>query len=92
MVMRKRVEAMLERMRPVMQADGGDIELVEVDGNSAGVRLTGTCLRRPSTHMAIYSAPNPRSGARSRSSKCYVCCEASNMTAPGTLVMERSST
>jgi Fe-S cluster biogenesis protein NfuA len=54
MVMRKRVEAVLERMRPFMQADGGDIELVEVDGNSASVRLTGTCLRRPSTHMAIY--------------------------------------
>ena len=34
MVTRERVEAVLERVRPFMQADGGDIELVDVEGNS----------------------------------------------------------
>jgi len=37
-----------------MQADGGDIELVEVHGNSADVRLTGMCAGCPSAHMTLY--------------------------------------
>ena len=43
------MEAVLARVRPFMQADGGDIELVDVSGNSAGVRLTGMCAGCPST-------------------------------------------
>jgi Fe-S cluster biogenesis protein NfuA len=54
MVTRERVEAVLERVRPFMQADGGDIELVDVDGNSADVRLTGMCAGCPSAHMTLY--------------------------------------
>ena len=38
----------------VLQADGGDIELVEVHGNSARVRLTGMCSGCPSAHMTLY--------------------------------------
>jgi Fe-S cluster biogenesis protein NfuA len=41
-------------VRPFMQADGGNIELVEVDGNSAAVRLTGRCAGCPSAHMTLY--------------------------------------
>jgi len=37
-----------------MQADGGDIELVEVAGNSADVKLTGMCAGCPSAHMTLY--------------------------------------
>ena len=37
-----------------MQADGGDIELVEVTGNSADVRMTGMCASCPSAHMTLY--------------------------------------
>ena len=51
MVSRERVEAVLDRIRPLMQADGGDIELVNVSGNDAQVRLTGMCSGCPSAHM-----------------------------------------
>jgi Fe-S cluster biogenesis protein NfuA len=54
MVNRERVEAVLERVRPFLQADGGDIELLEVQGNSAKVRLTGMCAGCPSAHMTLY--------------------------------------
>jgi Fe-S cluster biogenesis protein NfuA len=54
MVSRERVEAVLERVRPFLQADGGDIELLEVQGNNAKVRLTGMCAGCPSAHMTLY--------------------------------------
>jgi Fe-S cluster biogenesis protein NfuA len=54
MVTRESVEAVLERIRPFLQADGGDIELLEVDNRSAGVRLTGMCAGCPSAHMTLY--------------------------------------
>ena len=54
MVSRERVEAVLERIRPMMQADGGDIELLDVHENSARVRLTGMCAGCPSAHMTLY--------------------------------------
>jgi Fe-S cluster biogenesis protein NfuA len=54
MVSRERVEAVLDRIRPMMQADGGDIELVDVAGNSARVRLTGMCSGCPSAPMTLY--------------------------------------
>lgn len=40
----KRIEDTLEReIRPALKKDGGDIELVDVDGNRVQVRLQGTC-------------------------------------------------
>jgi Fe-S cluster biogenesis protein NfuA len=54
MVTRERVEAVLTRVRPFLQADGGDIELVEVSANSAEVKLTGMCAGCPSAHMPLY--------------------------------------
>jgi Fe-S cluster biogenesis protein NfuA len=54
MITRERVEAVLNRVRPFIQADGGDIELVEVAGNSADVKLTGMCAGCPSAHMTLY--------------------------------------
>jgi Fe-S cluster biogenesis protein NfuA len=47
----ERVQSVLDRVRPVMQADGGDIELLEVHGNSARVRLTSICSGCPSAHI-----------------------------------------
>lgn len=47
------VESVLNRLRPALQADGGDIELVEVDERSAGVRLTGMCAGCPSANMTF---------------------------------------
>ena len=54
MVSREQIESVLGRVRPMMQADGGDIELVDIRGNSAHVRLTGMCAGCPSAHMTLY--------------------------------------
>jgi Fe-S cluster biogenesis protein NfuA len=54
MITRERVESVLDRVRPFMQADGGDIELIDVTGNSAEVKLTGMCAGCPSAHMTLY--------------------------------------
>jgi Fe-S cluster biogenesis protein NfuA len=54
MITRERVESVLGRVRPFLQADGGDIELIAVEGNSAEVKLTGMCAGCPSAHMTLY--------------------------------------
>lgn len=51
---KERVEAVLDRIRPFLQADGGDIEVLDVAGNSATVRLTGMCAGCPSAHMTLH--------------------------------------
>jgi Fe-S cluster biogenesis protein NfuA len=54
MITKERVEAVLDRVRPYLQADGGDIVLVDVRGNSADVRLTGLCAGCPSAQMTLH--------------------------------------
>ncbi|HUC76385.1 MAG TPA: NifU family protein [Vicinamibacterales bacterium] len=54
MVSKENIQAVLDRVRPFLNADGGDIELVSVDGNSAAVRLTGVCAGCPSAHMTLH--------------------------------------
>ncbi len=39
----RRVAAALDKVRPALQADGGDIELVAIEGTDARVRLKGAC-------------------------------------------------
>jgi Fe-S cluster biogenesis protein NfuA len=41
--MKTNVENVLEKIRPALQADGGDVELVDVEGGVVKVRLTGAC-------------------------------------------------
>lgn len=41
--MKPEVERVLERIRPALQADGGDVQLVDVEGSVVKVRLTGAC-------------------------------------------------
>ncbi len=42
--MREKVEAALNRIRPLLQRDGGDVELVDVDDSGVvKVRLKGAC-------------------------------------------------
>ncbi len=53
MVSRERVQAVIERIRPLIQSDGGDIELLEVVDNTATVRLTGNCVGCPSAQMTL---------------------------------------
>jgi Fe-S cluster biogenesis protein NfuA len=54
MITTESVETVLGRIRPLMQADGGDIELVVVDGKSATVQLTGMCAACPSAQMTLF--------------------------------------
>ncbi len=37
------VRAEIEKIRPMLQQDGGDIELVSLDGGVVKVRLKGSC-------------------------------------------------
>lgn len=39
----QQVEAALDKIRPALQADGGDIELLALEGSNARVRLVGAC-------------------------------------------------
>ncbi len=39
----RRIERVIESIRPNLQADHGDVELVEVDGNIVYVNMTGAC-------------------------------------------------
>ncbi len=48
------VEKALEEIRPMLQADGGDVELVEIDeDNVVKVRLTGACGGCPMAMMTL---------------------------------------
>ncbi|MEP9366620.1 NifU family protein [Xanthobacter sp. VNH20] len=38
------IKAVIEEVRPNLQRDGGDCELLEIDGNKVMVRLTGACV------------------------------------------------
>jgi len=42
-----------EQIRPALQGDGGDIELVALDGRVAQVRLTGACNGCPSSSVTL---------------------------------------
>jgi len=39
----RRIETVLASIRPTLQRDGGDVELLDVDGKSVYVKLTGAC-------------------------------------------------
>jgi len=41
--MREKVEEILGRIRPRLQADGGDVELIEVNEGIVKLKLTGAC-------------------------------------------------
>ena len=51
--MREKVEAALEKIRPTLQADGGDVELVDVADGVVKVRLTGACGTCPMSTMTL---------------------------------------
>ena len=51
--MREKVEAALERIRPALRADGGNVELVDVKDGTVTVRLTGACGSCPMSSMTL---------------------------------------
>ena len=50
---KKAVELALAKIRPMLQRDGGDIELVEVTDGVVKVRLTGACKGCPMSQMTL---------------------------------------
>jgi len=54
MVTRERVETVLSRLRPFLVVDGGNIELLDVEGTSATVRLCGACAGCPTAHITLH--------------------------------------
>lgn len=54
MTLHERVEGTLQNVRPSLQADGGDVQLVEVNENGVvKVRLTGACHGCPMSQMTL---------------------------------------
>jgi len=52
--MKEKVEKALNKIRPSLQADGGDVELVEVKDNGVvKVKLTGACAGCPMSQMTL---------------------------------------
>ncbi len=52
--MKEKVQEALNKVRPQLQADGGDVELVEVtEGGLVKVRLTGACKGCPMSQMTL---------------------------------------
>lgn len=51
--MREKVEEVLAQLRPNLRADGGDIELIDVEEGVVTVRFTGACEGCPMRSMTL---------------------------------------
>ncbi len=51
--MKEKVERVIDKIRQYLQADGGDIELVEVEDGIVKVKLLGACKGCPMAQMTI---------------------------------------
>ena len=54
MTLKQRVETVLDEVRPTMQADGGNVELIEVtEDGIVRVKLTGACSSCPMATVTL---------------------------------------
>jgi len=51
--MEEEIRKAIEAIRPSLQADGGDIEFVGLNGNTVQVRLTGACHGCPHAQITL---------------------------------------
>ena len=51
--MREQVEKSLQKIRPMLQADGGDVELIDVQDGVVKLRLQGACAGCPGAQMTL---------------------------------------
>jgi Fe-S cluster biogenesis protein NfuA len=51
--MKEKVRAAIERVRPFLQRDGGDIELIDVQDGIVKVKLQGACGSCPMSKMTL---------------------------------------
>lgn len=47
------VETVLDELRPYLMADGGNVELVDIEGPTVKLRLQGACGSCPSSTMTL---------------------------------------
>jgi Fe-S cluster biogenesis protein NfuA len=52
-MMKEKVQNSLNKIKPMLQADGGDVELVEVEDGVVKVRLKGACAGCPMSQMTL---------------------------------------
>ncbi len=56
-MLKEKVEEVLGKVRPMLQRDGGDVELVDVQSDGVvKVRLTGACAGCPMSTMTLKNA------------------------------------
>jgi len=51
--MKEKVEKALDKIRPALMADGGNVELVDVEDGVVKVKLTGACGGCPMSQMTL---------------------------------------
>ncbi len=51
--MKEKVEAVLDKIRPSLVADGGNVELIDVSDGVVKVKLTGACAGCPMSTMTL---------------------------------------
>lgn len=51
--MKEKIQAALDKIRPGLQADGGDVELVDIEDGIVKVRLQGACSGCPMSQMTL---------------------------------------
>ncbi len=51
--MKEKIEAVLEKIRPTLQADGGDVEFVDFQEGVVKVRLQGACAGCPMSVVTL---------------------------------------
>ena len=51
--MKEKVEEVLEKIRPALVADGGNVEVVDVKDGIVSVKLTGACSGCPMSTMTL---------------------------------------
>jgi len=51
--MKEKIQKALDKIKPMLQADGGDVELVEVENGTVKVRLKGACSGCPMSQMTL---------------------------------------
>ena len=51
--MKEKIEAVLEEIRPALQADGGDVEFIDYNDGIVTVRMQGACGSCPMSIMTL---------------------------------------
>lgn len=51
--MKEKVQKVLDKIRPMLQADGGDVEFIDIEDGVVKVRLQGACAGCPMSQMTL---------------------------------------